>query len=58
MNAAVIGTLARSILLTIGGVFVAKGYLDNDTLTQIVSAVITLATAGWGVVEKLRRDRA
>jgi hypothetical protein len=55
MNAAVIGTLARSVLLTVGGIFVAKGYIDNDTLTQIVSAVITLATASWGVVEKLKR---
>jgi membrane protein DedA with SNARE-associated domain len=55
MNAAIVGTLARSVLLTLGGYFVAKGYLDNDTLTQIVSAVVTLATAAWGVVEKVKR---
>lgn len=56
MNAAVVGTIARSILLTLGGVFVGKGYLDNDTLQQVVSAVIVLATAAWGVVEKLKRS--
>lgn len=56
MNAAIVGTLARSLLLSIGGIAVSKGYIDNDTLTQIVGAVITLATAAWGVVEKLRRD--
>lgn len=56
MNAAVIGTIARSVLLSLGGVFVAKGYLDNDTMQQVVSAVVVLFTAVWGVVEKLRRD--
>ena len=53
MNAAVVGTIARSILLSLGGFFVAKGYLDNETLQQVVSAVVVLFTAGWGVVDKL-----
>lgn len=57
MNAAVIGTLARSVLIALGGIFVTKGYIDNDTLQQIVSAIVVLITAAWGVVEKLRRDR-
>ncbi len=55
MNAAVIGTIARSILLTVGGIGVAKGYFDNETLTQVVSAVITIFTAAWGVYEKKAR---
>lgn len=57
MNAAVIGTIARSLLLTIGGIGVSKGYYDNETLTQVVGAVITIATAVWGVVEKMRNPR-
>ena len=53
MNAAVIATIARSVLIALGSVFVTKGYLDNDTLQQIVSALVVLITAGWGVFDKL-----
>ena len=55
MNAAIVGTIARSVLLSFGGFFVAKGYVDNETLQQVVSAVVVLFTAAWGVVEKMRR---
>lgn len=53
MNAAIVGTVVRSVLIALGGVFVTKGYIDNDTLQQVVSALVVLITAGWGVVDKL-----
>jgi hypothetical protein len=55
MNAAVVGTIVRSVLIAIGSVFVTKGYIDNDTLQQGVSALVVLITAAWGVVEKVKR---
>lgn len=56
MNAAVIGTIVRSLLITLGGIGVTKGYYDNDTLTQVAGALTTVITAAWGVWEKKRRD--
>jgi hypothetical protein len=53
MNTAIVATIARSVLIAAGGWFVSKGYFDNDTLQQVVSALVVLITAGWGVVDKM-----
>ncbi|CAN7338189.1 hypothetical protein LJR090_002569 [Bosea sp. LjRoot90] len=39
----------RQILLTVGGGLVTKGYLDSGTLEAIVGALITIATAVYGL---------
>ncbi|WP_126116414.1 MULTISPECIES: hypothetical protein [unclassified Bosea (in: a-proteobacteria)] len=39
----------RQILLALGGGLVAKGYLDSGTLEAIVGAIITIATAAYGL---------
>jgi stage V sporulation protein SpoVS len=44
----------RSILIAVGGIAVARGYITDDVLTQVVGAFITIATAAWGVVDKLK----
>lgn len=39
----------RQILLAVGGGLVTKGYLDSGTLEAIVGAIITIATAIYGL---------
>ena len=36
----------------VGGVVVAKGYIDNATVTEIIGAAMTLAGAVWSIVDK------
>lgn len=55
MNQAMVLSLVRSVLIGLGGWFVAKGYIDNDTLTQVVSAIVVVASAAWGAVDKAKR---
>lgn len=55
MNQAMIFSIVRSVLIAVGGVFVAKGYIDNDTLQQVVSAIVVVASAAWGAFEKVKR---
>lgn len=44
--------LVRQILTFVGGFAVAKGWLDMDTLTQIVGALIALGSAAWVIATK------
>jgi hypothetical protein len=53
MNQAVMMSILRSILIAAGGFAVTKGYIDNDTLQQVVSAIVVLAAAAWGAVDKM-----
>lgn len=48
MSQAMILSIVRHVLTAVGGIAVAKGYIDSDTLTQVVGAVVTLVGAGWG----------
>ena len=47
--------LARHILTLVGGVFVAKGAIDADTLNTAVGAAVALGGAAWSVAEKRGR---
>lgn len=49
LNSIQLWSLARQLLLAVGGGLVAKGYLDSGTLEAIVGAVITLATSAYGL---------
>lgn len=52
MNSDQISSLIRSILLAVGGFFVGKGIIDASTMTTIVSALVTLGMAAWGIFTK------
>ncbi|MGY3278107.1 Pam3-gp28 family putative phage holin [Bradyrhizobium sp. S3.7.6] len=44
--------IARTILAAAGGYFVAKGYVDTDTMTTILGGVGTVFVAVWSVMTK------
>jgi hypothetical protein len=44
-----VGGIVRALLSAVGGYFVGKGLVDASTMTTIVGAVATLATAVWSV---------
>ena len=44
--------IVRHSLTFIGGIVVAKGYIDDSTVTEIVGAAVTLAGAVWSIVDK------
>lgn len=52
MNSDTIWQIVRYILLAVGGYFVNKGVLTNDSLTQVVAGLGTLFTAAWGIYVK------
>lgn len=52
MNTEEIGGVVRAVLAAVGGIAVAKGYIDNGTMTTIVGAVTTIAVAVWSVIAK------
>lgn len=40
-------------LLTFGGGFaVAKGYMDDQTMMEVVAAIATIVGAGWSIFQK------
>jgi hypothetical protein len=44
--------LARHVLTLVGGIFVAKGQIDPDTLNTAVGAAISLGSVGWSLADK------
>lgn len=49
MNTEQITSLVRQILLAAGGFVVGKGWVDNETMLQIVGAVSVLVASGWAL---------
>lgn len=47
--------LGRHFLTMIGGIFVAKGYVDSDTMNTVVGALATLVGAGLSIADKKGR---
>lgn len=47
----VLGIL-RHVLTFVGGIVVAKGYIDNAAVTEIIGGAMTLAGAVWSVIDK------
>lgn len=58
MQKEIIFTLARSILIALGGVFVQRGYIDDAGLQQAVGAALVLGAGAWGVWQKVRAQKA
>lgn len=52
MNLETILGVVRHVLTFGGGFLVAKGFLDSETLNQVVAALVTLFGVGWSVVAK------
>lgn len=46
----------RSLLIAIGSGLVAKGYLDDATMNQVVGAAMVLAPIAWGIFDKYRAE--
>lgn len=45
-------SVIRHTLTFVGGILVIKGAIDESTLEQVISGVITLTGLIWGVLEK------
>lgn len=50
----IVGLVLRHVLTGIGAAAVAKGYITEDVLTQVVGAVGTLAAVGWSFWQKAK----
>lgn len=44
--------IVRHGLTFIGGILIAKGLVDESTVTEIVGGIITLAGTIWSIIEK------
>ena len=44
--------IVRHTLTFVGGIVVAKGLVDESTVTEIISGVLTLTGAIWSIVAK------
>jgi hypothetical protein len=53
MKAATLALL-RHLLTFIGGALVAKGFIDTESLQEIIGAIITLLSIGWMTVDKAK----
>lgn len=47
------GSVARAILSAIGGIAVALGWTDEQTVGLIIGAILTIGSALWGWKEKV-----
>jgi len=47
--------LIRHTLTFVGGLLVAKGFIDETIVTEIIGGVITLVGAFWSLVEKAKK---
>jgi hypothetical protein len=44
--------IVRHTLTFVGGIVVAKGLVDESTVTEIIGGVLTLTGAIWSIVAK------
>ena len=57
MNKEVALSALRQLLIFGGGILVGKGLIDQAILETIIPAVVTIATAAWGLFAK-SKDQA
>ena len=57
MTFSLISGLARHLLTTAGGYFVAKGYIDATSVADVVGAVMVLLGTGWSAVDKVVKEK-
>ena len=51
------GLIARHLLTTLGGIVVAKGWIESSDLEPITGAILVLTGVVWSVVTKLRASK-
>lgn len=51
------GSVARAILSAIGGIAVALGYMDEQTVGMVIGAIMTIGAALWGWKEKVQANK-
>ena len=44
--------IVRHALTFVGGIFIAKGLVDETMVTEITGGVMTLTGAIWSIIEK------
>ena len=49
MNNDQVTGVIRAILAAAGGLLVQRGYVDDQTLTTIIGAIMTLGAAAWSI---------
>jgi len=50
-----IASLIRHILTAAGGFLVAKGIASTEQLTEIVGALLSLASVGWSIKSNAKK---
>lgn len=58
MNKAQILGVLRHVLTFAGGFVVAKGWIDEGLVTELIGGVITLSGTVWSVIEKYKAPPA
>ena len=49
MNNDQITGVIRAVLAPVGGLLVQRGYVDNQTMTTIIGAILALGAGAWSV---------
>ena len=44
--------VVRHVLTVVGGIFVAKGQIDADTMNTAVGAAVALGGIAWSIIDK------
>ena len=47
----------RTILTFLGGIFITKGYIDEETLMEVVGAIMTLIGVVWIYIKKNKDEK-
>jgi len=49
-------SIIRHTLTFFGGLLVMKGYIEESVLQEIIGGVITLTSAIWSVISKIKKS--
>ena len=47
-----LGLIARHVLTTLGGMAVAKGWIDSSQLEPVAGALLVLGGVAWSILQK------
>jgi hypothetical protein len=47
--------IIRHTLTAVGGVLITKGLIDEDILTEVVGAAITITGIVWSIIDKRKK---
>lgn len=56
MNKQITLGLIRHVLTAVGGFLIAKGWIGEEILTEVVGAIVTLTGGIWSVIDKHKKD--